>query len=339
MMWTVVESAKELYWPVKRYPLKLYQNPVNRRTFCTSTQFISISSRVASMSGFIAALPMYDWPECRAEVDSQWTRLRDYLRARAAVVGIPPRVHAPPDRLVRCNADMPSVPGGIRDAKGNIIAPDPSSLPPDDLDLHTLWRHPSLLLGQTCWGPMEEKEGLARHVQVVGQQDYSAVEGGKGEFYSSAIVARRRDEIQNESRNELAVLPSNISKPYFRLEYLRGKRLAYNSADSMSGLLALQRDLECINESLDIFSELIETGGHRLSIVAVAEGRADVAAIDCLTWQLANKHEPAAAELSLVGWTAHRKGLPFIASRHIPASVMESVITALKEVGLSAWES
>ncbi|MGN6537639.1 MAG: phosphate ABC transporter substrate-binding protein, partial [Mesorhizobium sp.] len=34
------------------------------------------------MSRFIAALPMYDWPEVRAEVDAQWARLRDALRRR-----------------------------------------------------------------------------------------------------------------------------------------------------------------------------------------------------------------------------------------------------------------
>ena len=59
---------------------------------------------------------------------------------------------------------------------------------------------------------------------------------------------------------------------------MRGKRFAYNSLDSMSGIIALSRDLEAMGESLDIFSERIETGAHRASIVAVAEGRADVCA-------------------------------------------------------------
>ncbi|MEQ9179584.1 MAG: phosphate ABC transporter substrate-binding protein, partial [Nitratireductor sp.] len=33
------------------------------------------------MSAFIAALPMYDWPECRAETDAQWAALAGRLRA------------------------------------------------------------------------------------------------------------------------------------------------------------------------------------------------------------------------------------------------------------------
>ncbi|KAI3326970.1 hypothetical protein HD806DRAFT_485619 [Xylariaceae sp. AK1471] len=267
------------------------------------------------MSDFIAALPMYDWPEYRHEVNGQWADLRDRLRAAG--------VNAP-DRLVRRNADMPAVPGGIRDAEGNIIAPDPASLPPEELDLHTLWRHPFLLFAQTCCGPMEL--GLACHVEVVGQQDYSRVEGGKAELYSSAIVARRIDDNDGDD----VPAPSD-GKPDLPLEDLRGKRLAYNSMDSMSGILGLERDLASMNENLDIFTGRLESNGHRLSIIAVAEGSADVAAVDCLTWQLAKRFESAAEALAVIGWTARRSGLPFIASRHISSQIIQSVMVELKK--------
>ena len=98
------------------------------------------------MTQFVAALPMYDWPERRAEVDAEWAALRDRLRAHGVDA---------PERLVRRNADLPPVPGGIRDADGAVIAPDPATLAPDEFDLATLWRHPALLLAQTCWGPMQ----------------------------------------------------------------------------------------------------------------------------------------------------------------------------------------
>ncbi|KAI1114195.1 ABC-type phosphate/phosphonate transport system, periplasmic component [Nemania sp. NC0429] len=270
---------------------------------------------ISDTSGFVAALPMYDWPECQAVVDQQWSDFRDRLRA----TGIDA-----PARLVRRNADIPAVPGGIRDSEGNIIAPDPATLPPDELDLHTLWRHPSLLFSQTCWGPMEL--GLAGHVEVVGQQDYSSIEGGSAELYSSAVVARRiTDDI-----------PSPLDgAPNLPLEHLRGKRLAYNSTDSMSGLLGLERDLTSLNEDLDIFSERLQSGGHRNSIIAIAEGRADVAAVDCFTWHLAKRFEPTAGELAVVGWTARRRGLPFIASKHISPQVIKSVALELKKLSLA----
>ena len=74
----------------------------------------------------------------------------------------------------------------------------------------------------------------------------------------------------------------------------------------MSGIIALTRELAALGETLDIFSERIESGGHRASIVAVADGRADVAAIDCRSWALAQRFEPAhGTSRSSAGPAAH----------------------------------
>jgi ABC-type phosphate/phosphonate transport system substrate-binding protein len=250
---------------------------------------------------FIVALPMYDWPERRSEVDAEWAAIRDRMRARGIDA---------PEHLTRRNADMPAVPGGIRDDQGAQIAPDPATLPADDLDLPTLWRHPALLFGQTCWGPMEL--GLQPHVAVIGQPNYSDVEGGKGPLYSSAIVMRRRDAPAGAERrspkDRCAVIP---------LASLRDACFAFNSLDSMSGYLGIKRDLECEGTGLSLFASIIETGSHRASIRAVADGAADVAAIDARSWHLAWQYEPAARNLAVVGWTSRSKGLPFIAAPHL----------------------
>jgi len=253
------------------------------------------------MNGFIAALTMYDWPETRAETDSEWSLLSGMLAKRG--------INAPVS-LVRCNADMPPIPGGIRNSDGLVIAPDPSTLPPDQLDLHTLWRHPALLLAQTCWGPMGF--GLAEHVRVVGQPDYSAFEGGAGAFYSSAILMRRDGGLRDVAapRDGSALIP---------VERIKGARLAYNSLDSISGLIALTRDLEECHSSASLFSGRLETGGHRASIAAVAEGHADLCAVDCRSWAMAKRYENRAQCLAVVGWTRWRKGLPFISSLSCPA--------------------
>jgi ABC-type phosphate/phosphonate transport system substrate-binding protein len=263
------------------------------------------------MSEFIAALPMYDWPETRTEVDAEWSAVRDRLRA----AGIDA-----PERLTRRNADLPPVPGGIRDASGRLVASDPATLPPDELDLHALWRHPSLLFSQTCWGPLESSD-LANHVRVVGQPDYSAFEGGAGQFYASVIVMREADLPQGRSE----AVPPATERGNLPLQRLRGTRLAFNALDSMSGLLALRRDLEAAGESLAIFSATLETGSHRASAMAVAEGRADVAAIDCRTWSLFKRFRPEAEGLAVVGWTAKRKGLPFVRARALPVATARVV--------------
>ena len=133
-------------------------------------------------------------------------------------------------------------------------------------------------------------------------------------------VERERAEHVASPANGSAILPLGL---------FRNKRFAYNSLDSMSGLVALNRDLEATGTSLAIFSERIETAAHRASIVAVAEGRADVCAIDCRSWHLARRHEPRAADVQVVGWTARRKGLPYITSRHTLPDAVARLRSAL----------
>jgi len=228
------------------------------------------------MSPFVAALPMYDWPEVRAEVDGEWASLRDRLRG------------------------------------AGIDAPEALSR---DIDMHDIWLRPDLLLAQTCWGPMEL--GLQDQVTVVGQPSYDGIEGGQGPLYSSGVLMRHGEGGR--------AAPGADGKALLPLPLMRGKRLAYNSRDSMSGIIALTRDLAEAGESLDIFSARIETGAHRASIRAVAAGNADVCAIDCRSWHLAKQFEPAAADVEPVGWTALRKGLPMITAKATPPETVATL--------------
>jgi ABC-type phosphate/phosphonate transport system substrate-binding protein len=263
------------------------------------------------MSEFVAALPMYDWPEVRKETDLQWARLRDALRAAG--------FHAP-EMLARRNSDLPTVPGGIRDKAGLVAAPDPAALPSDAFDLSVLWRHPKLLFAQACWGPMES--GLAPFVEAIGQPDYSRFEGGDGIFYSSVILMR-------QEQGYSAAMSPGEGRAILPVGTLLGRTLAFNSRDSMSGYLALERDLETMGEVMAIFSDAIETGGHRASIKAVAGGLADVCAVDCRSWAMAKRFESAADALVPVGWTARRKGLPYITSALLPKEAIEAVRAAI----------
>jgi ABC-type phosphate/phosphonate transport system substrate-binding protein len=120
------------------------------------------------------------------------------------------------------------------------------------------------------------------------------------------------------------------------LDLLHSARFAYNSDDSMSGILAISRDLEAEGQSLGIFSERIVSGGHRASIVAIAQDRADVAAIDCRSWDMALRFEPAAKELCVVGWTSRRKGLPYITARATPPATTAILRDALATLGMTA---
>jgi len=265
------------------------------------------------MTQYIAAFPMYDWPETRAETDAEWAGLRDLLRARGVDA---------PERLARRHGDLPAVPDGIRDAAGKAIAVDPAALPPEELDLAVLWRHPKLLLAQACWGPLEC--GLTDHVHVLWQPSYDGYEGGEGTLYSSAVVMRKREA------GAAAGKPTGPAEA-LPLQLLTGPRFAFNSLDSMSGYLALARDLEAAGVGLEIFSGMIETGSHRSSLLAVAQGSADLAAIDCRTWAMFRRHDLRAVEIEVVAWTRKRPGLPLIASKALPDPIIARTRAALSD--------
>ena len=159
------------------------------------------------------------------------------------------------------------------------------------------------------------------HVRVLAQPDYSDVQGGRGTMYRSAVVARAGAAASPPPKAARAALPA-----------LSG-RLAYNERGSLSGWIALAQDA---GDPADWASGLVETGSHRESIRAVAEGRADLAAIDCRTWALALQHEPCARGLVVIGWTAERPGLPFITARGTDPALALALRAALIDMGAHA---
>lgn len=154
-----------------------------------------------------------------------------------------------------------------------------------------VWTAPDLLVAQTCGYPLAlGRCGAARPFAAFVRR----VEGCAGVNYSSALVARRDDP-----RAELAAF--------------RGARAAVNGRESQSGFNALRASVAALGGAAPFFESLAITGAHRASVRAVAEARADIAAIDAVAWALARTHEPAASRLNVIGWTAPTPGLPLIA--------------------------
>ena len=160
-------------------------------------------------------------------------------------------------------------------------------------DIAAAWRAPSLLFSQTCGYPMVMQ--LADVVQPVATPAYAAA-GCKGASYSSVIVVRADDPVANPSE-------------------LRGRRAAVNAPHSQSGYNVLRHLVAPLAGGAPFFAEVIETGGHHNSMVAVASGRADVAAIDCVTFALTERYRPeATAGLRVLLNSAQAPGLPYVAS-------------------------
>ena len=76
------------------------------------------------------------------------------------------------------------------------------------------------------------------------------------------------------------------------------------------------------------WSSLMRTGTHARTSRAVANGDADIAAIDALTWELLLRHEPWPSRLKVVETTHPTPGLPYIAAPGADADLMFGVIAA-----------
>lgn len=182
----------------------------------------------------------------------------------------------------------------VREAAARDVALQPR--PGRDRAPLDLARDPVLGLSQTCGMPLAL--GLAGGAQIVATPVYD-VPGAAGAAYRSVIIGRRRRGAAGEGC----------------LAALAGARVAVNDAASQSGHHALRRILAATlgGQAPAAVGPVIETGAHRASIEAVAGGRADLAAIDCVSWALVGDVAPVlAARVAVIGVSLPAPGLPFI---------------------------
>jgi len=177
-----------------------------------------------------------------------------------------------------------------------------------DAEEFSVWKHPGLVLSQTCGMPY--RMWLHDGVQLVGTPDYGLADCPAG-YYRSAVVVRADDPRMQVAAFEDAVF-------------------AYNQTFSQSGYAAPYRHLKPAGFW---FGNRLHTGGHLESARAVATGRADIASLDAVTWRLVRRYEPFAAGLRVLDWTIPTPGLPLITARgNDPALVFGAVERAIAEL-------
>ncbi|MBN3756427.1 PhnD/SsuA/transferrin family substrate-binding protein [Paraburkholderia sp. Tr-20389] len=187
---------------------------------------------------------------------------------------------------------------------------EPAAVIVEPHDLHAFWRRPDLLLAQTCGYPYVL--GLHEYVQLIATPHFDAP-GCEGANYSSVIVTRS-------------------DAPFDSIEASRGARAAFNSTDSNSGYNALRHSVAPFARDGGFFASTLETGSHLGSLRAVAEDRADVAAIDCVTMAFARDAYPElTGRLRGIGTTRKTPGLPLIASKHVSHKQADALRAALNE--------
>ena len=160
--------------------------------------------------------------------------------------------------------------------------------------LEDVWRDPQLLVGQTCSLPWVVF--LEHSTRIFAIPQYSAPDCGKATYRSLLIV--RKDALGDD------------------LAAFAGATVAVNGARSQSGHTSLAMALERRELAMPFFARARETGSHMASLQMLAEGAADVAAIDCVTfahWEAGgNPHVDA---VRVIGRSPQAPAPPFITSR------------------------
>ncbi|MEK6423402.1 MAG: PhnD/SsuA/transferrin family substrate-binding protein [Burkholderia gladioli] len=169
-------------------------------------------------------------------------------------------------------------------------------------ELMPLWRREDLLLSQTCGYPFRML-GLNAVTQPIATPVFD-VEGCSGAQYSSVLIVSAAAHAAGATT----------------LAHCRGLRAAYNGDDSHSGMNALRHAVAPFARDGRFFALATPYGAHRLALAAVADGRADCAAIDCVTFACLREAQPAQlAAVRTIGATASAPGLPLIASNTLDA--------------------
>lgn len=165
------------------------------------------------------------------------------------------------------------------------------------------------LFTQTCGYPLFT---TARgHFTVLGAPGYR-VPGCKGSRHRSFVVVRN-------------------DAPVTELEHLHGLCFAVYEPDSNSGMNLPRLLFAPLARDGRFFAETIVTGSHEASAAHVNDGRADAAAIDCVTLALLRRYRPSAvAGLRIVAQTASTPTPPFVTSCHTTARDVAAVRRGLR---------
>ncbi len=180
-----------------------------------------------------------------------------------------------------------------------------------DLDYVGQWHSGRLLLGQACGYDVATWQ--SKTLRVLGTPHFG-FEGCDGPQYRSFVVVREESAARS-------------------LLDLRGARCVINTETSHSGMNTLRTLVEPLRSSGPFFDRVRVSGAHEHSVAMVAAGEADVAAIDCITYGLLQRHRPAALDsLRVIAESDLAPAPPFVTSASTSLEEVEVLRAALVEV-------
>lgn len=178
-----------------------------------------------------------------------------------------------------------------------------------DRNVFEVWADPTLVLSQTCGMPF--RKFLHNKVKLVGTPVYDLEDCAPGHYYS--VIVTHKDD------------------PRTTLKKFENSRFAYNEENSQSGFAA---PLTYASKLGINFSNRVPSGGHVKSAEMIANGLADIAALDAVTWKLIERHDAFSSALRVVEYTKPTTPvLPFITSMSGDAdTVFTAIETAIEDL-------
>lgn len=159
------------------------------------------------------------------------------------------------------------------------------------------WTDPNLIIGQTCGWPYINR--LRGKAVPFARFTYDLPNCPAGDYYSVYIG-------QSEGDSKFLKDRQTISS---------AGKIAVNGDDSQSGF-RVYREIT-IDAPADALPKeiLLVTGSHRNSVKAVAEGKANIAAIDGIAFELSKQHDKHLTDnVTVIGHSNPVPGLPLITS-------------------------
>jgi len=132
------------------------------------------------------------------------------------------------------------------------------------------WMSDKLLISQACGYDLVS--GLNPKIQIIGSPVFSLNDVPAGSYFSYIISSQK----------------NKISK----ISDFTNKVVVVNSKQSHSGRNALVNVVASEFKSLNIFKKVIVSGSHEKSIQLIQSGVADLASIDCITFNILLRYSP-----------------------------------------------
>ncbi len=183
---------------------------------------------------------------------------------------------------------------------------------PDELvlgrPLVELWSNNNLLLSQCCGYDVVRSY---RDTLIPLATPIFDVAECSGREYSSLII------VSDES-------------PYQDVLEMHGTIAVANGPESHSGMSSLRQLVAPKHHKGRFFSNTIFSGSHTASLEMIRKGKADIAAIDCVTFRLLEVHKPeTVAGVKILGRTFHAPAPPYVTHALRGGDITKRLRTAL----------